>query len=71
MVWHDHVGMDAKIFVRVTKSQAVVDDFYWFGRYKQWQPINNGESDKIYINAVDEFVTVHDIIVFDNYYLSG
>ncbi len=65
MILHNHVGMDAKMFVRVTKSQAAIDDLYWLGIDKNRQPINNGESDKINKNAVDKFVTVHYVIIFD------
>ena len=71
VIWHDHVGMDAKLFVGKTKSQAVVDDLYWFGVYKNRQPINNSESEKINKNVVYEFVTIHCVIIFDNYYQSG
>jgi len=63
--------MDAKMFVCLTKSQAAVDDLYWLGIDKNRQPINNGESDKVYKNAVDKFVTVHLAIIFDNYYVPG
>ena len=53
------------MFAIVTKSQAVDDDLYWFGIYKNRQPIDNGEGDKIHINAVDEFVVIHYVIIFD------
>ena len=67
MIWHDHVSVDAQVFVRVTKSEAVVDDFDLFGIYKNRQPVNKCESDKININAVDEFVTVHRAIIFEKF----
>ena len=71
MIWHDHVGVDAQVFIVNTKPQAVIDDVYWFGIYKNRQPVNNCKGDKIHINAVDEFVTVHCAIIFDNYYVPG
>ena len=35
----------------MTKSQAVVDDLYWFGFGKDWQPINKREGDPGLISA--------------------
>ena len=53
------------MFVGITQSQTVVNDLYWLGIDKNWQPVNNGEGDKIDIDTIDEFITIHDIIIFD------
>ena len=57
--------MDAQVFVVNTKPQAVVDDLYWFGIDENWQPVNNGESDKVNKYTIDEFVAIHYVIIFD------
>lgn len=62
--------MDAKMFVRVTKSQAVVDDFYWFGIDENGQPIDYGKGDKVNVNAIDELETVHNVIIFEKLWMS-
>ena len=53
------------MFVGITQSQTVVNDLYWLGIDKNWQLVNNGEGDKIDIDTIDEFITIHDIIIFD------
>lgn len=65
MIWHDHVGMDAYVFVIITKSQAVVDDLYWFGIDENRQPINNGGDDKVNVNTLNEFVALHKIFIYE------
>lgn len=58
------------MFVRVTKSQAVVDDFYWFGIDENGQPIDYGKGDKVNVNAIDELETVHNVIIFEKLWMS-
>ena len=65
VIWHDHVGVDAQVFIVNTKPQAVLDDVYWFGIYKNRQPIDNGEGDKVNINTGNEFLVIHYVIIFD------
>ena len=53
------------MFIGITKPQTAVDDLYWFGVDENWQPVNNGESDKVNEDAIDEFVAIHIAIIVD------
>ena len=57
--------MDAQLIVGITEMQAVVDDLDWLGIDKNWQPVNDGECYKIDIDTIDEFIAIHDTIIFD------
>lgn len=53
------------MFVCVTKSQAVVDDLYWFWIDENRQPIKNGGDDKVNVNTLNEFVALHKIFIYE------
>ena len=58
------------MFVGMTKIQTVIDDLYWFRIDKNWQPVINGESDKVNKYTIDEFIAIHLAIIVDKVWVN-
>ena len=64
VVWHDHVCVDTQPLFPDAIPHAIHKDLGRFWIDKNWQPIDDGEGDKIDINSVYNFKSIDMLIIW-------
>ena len=63
MIGHNDIAIDTQPLINNAEVKALNNDFNWFRMNKYWQPVCDGEGDKVDKYPIYKFVSIHDAII--------